>query len=245
MEKTLHEQLVDSNKSALSRYQDLALGTNSLVYLIKYELIMLFASRLPGALGLVVRKKLYPKLFGSVGRNVIFGQGVTVRHGLKIHIGDNVVIDDFATLDAKGSSNTGIRIGDNVIVSRGVVFSCKNGNLQIGNDCTFGFNTLIQAVDESNVVIGNDVLVAAFVYIIGCGPYGTEQLDVPFKKQGIVSKGGIRIDDNVWVGSGVQIMDGVNIGTGAIIASNSVVTKSVEGNVVAAGMPAKMIKRRG
>lgn len=244
MEKTLHDQLVDSNKSALARYQELALGTDSIFYLIKYELIVLFASKLPGALGFLVRKLLYPKLFASVGRNVIFGQGITIRHGLKIHIGDNVVLDDYVTLDAKGHSNKGIKIGDNVIVSRGVVFSCKNGNLEIGKDCTFGFNTLIQAVDESNVSIGDDVLVAAFVYIIGCGPYGTSQLDVPFKKQGIVSKGGIKISDNVWVGSGVQIMDGVNIGTGAIVGSNSVVTKSIAENVISTGIPSKAVKTR-
>lgn len=244
MEKTLHEQLVDSNKSALGRYQDLALGTDSILYLVKYELIVFFASRLPGAFGLLVRKLLYPKLFASVGRNVIFGHGLTVRHGLKIHIGDNVVLDDYVTLDAKGGNNLGIKIGDNVIVSRGVVFSCKDGNLDIGNDCTFGFNTLIQAVGESNVVIGNDVLVAAFVYIIGCGPYGTDLLDVPFKKQGIVSKGGIKIHDNVWLGSGVQIMDGVCIESGAIVGSNSVVTKNIAANVVSAGIPSKPIKTR-
>lgn len=244
MEKTLHEQLVDSEKSAFKRYQDLALGTRSILYLIKYELIMLFASRLPGAAGLVLRKKLYPLLLGTVGRNVIFGQGVTLRHPLKIHLGDNVVIDDYATLDAKGVDNEGIRIGDNVIVSRNVVLSSKNGSLSIGNDCTFGFNTLIQAIDESKVVIGNDVLVAAFVYIIGCGPYGTDEPDVPFKRQGIVSKGGITISNNVWIGSGAQIMDGVKIGTGSIVGSNSVVSKSVESYSVSVGIPSKIVKKR-
>lgn len=244
MEKTLHEQLVDSNKSAFQRYQDLALGTNSLWYLIKYELILLFASWVPGALGLLLRKKLYPSLLGSVGKNAIFGQGVTLRHPLKIHLGDNVVIDDYATLDAKGTDNKGIKIGDDVIVSRDVVFSCKNGNLTVGSGCTFGLNTLVQAIDGSDVDIGNDVLVAAFVYIIGCGPYGTDQLDVPFKKQGIVSKGGIRISDNVWIGSGSQLMDGIEIGTGSIIASNSVVNKSIVSYAVSAGMPAKVIKMR-
>ncbi len=244
MSKTLHEQLVDSDKSAMQRYQELALGTDSFYYLLKYELIMLFASKLPGALGLVVRKKLYPMLLGSVGRNVIFGQGVTLRHGLKVHIGDNVVIDDYVTLDAKGIDNDGMKIGDNVIVSRGVVFSCKNANLYIGSDCTFGINTLVQAVDGSDVVIGNDVLVAAYVYIIGCGPYGTDKLDVPFKKQGIISKGGIHISDNVWLGSGSQIMDGVKIGTGSIVGSNSVVNKSIGTNIVSAGIPSKTLKVR-
>lgn len=244
MNKTLHEQLTDTNKSAFRRYQDLALGTTSFWYLLKYELIMLFVSSLPGALGLVLRKKLYPSLLGSVGRNVIFGQGVTLRHGLKIHIGENTVIDDCVTLDAKGIDNTGILIGNDVIVSRGVVFSCKNGNLKVGSGCTFGLNTLVQAIDGSNVEIGNNVLVAAFVYIIGCGPYGTDELDVPFKKQGIISKGGITISDNVWIGSGAQIMDGVTIETGSIVGSNSVVNKSIGSYKISAGIPNKDIKER-
>jgi len=106
-EETLHEQLTDSSKSAFSRYQDLALGSNSIWYLIKYELIMLFTSWVPGALGLVLRKALYPSILGKVGGNVVFGQGVVIRHGQKITIGDGVIIDDSAVLDAKGSSNTG------------------------------------------------------------------------------------------------------------------------------------------
>ena len=65
---TLHEQLTDENKSTFSRYQDLALGSSSIWYLIKYELIMLFVSWVPGALGLVLRKVFYPFILGSVGR---------------------------------------------------------------------------------------------------------------------------------------------------------------------------------
>jgi len=49
---TLHEQLTDSSKSAFGRYQELALGSDSIWYLIKFELIMLFCSWVPGALGL-------------------------------------------------------------------------------------------------------------------------------------------------------------------------------------------------
>ena len=120
-EGTLHEQLTDSSKSAFGRYQDLALGSDSVWYLLKYELIMLFSSWVPGALGLVMRKFLYPFVLGSVGRNVVFGQGVTIRHGLKIHIGDGVIVDDGAVLDAKGGANKGIQIGANTIDRKSVV----------------------------------------------------------------------------------------------------------------------------
>lgn len=243
-EGTLHEQLTDSNKSAFARYQDLALGSNSVWYLIKYEMIMLFASWVPGALGLVLRKTLYPLILGKIGRNVIFGQGVAIRHGQKITIGDGVIIDDRAVLDAKGGTNSGITIGDNTIISRNVVLSCKNGDIRIGEHCTVGINTLVHAMQGSDVSIGDEVLIGAFCYFIGSGPYGTESLELPFKKQGMFAQGGIQIDNNVWFGSHVQVLDGISIGSGSIVGASSVVNKSVNQFDVVAGVPAKVIKNR-
>lgn len=243
-EGTLHEQLSDPSKSTMQRYQELVLGSSSLWYLIKYELIMLFASWVPGALGLVLRKILYPRILGKVGSKVVFGQGVAIRHGLKISIGDNVFIDDGAVLDAKGSSNNGINIGDNTIISRNVVLSCKNGDIRIGSGCTVGINTLVHAMQGSNVSIGNEVLIGAFSYFIGGGPYRTENLELAFKKQGIIPQGGIEVDDNVWFGSNVQVFDGVSIGSGAIVGASTVANKSVEPYEVVAGVPMKVIKSR-
>jgi acetyltransferase-like isoleucine patch superfamily enzyme len=243
-EKPLHEQLADPNKSAVQRYKELALGQDSWWYLIKYELIVLLCSWVPGALGLVLRKNLYPFLLGKVGKNVIFGQGVTLRHGHKISLGDNVVIDDGVVLDAKGTQNQGIQVGADTIISRNVVLSCKNGDLTIGKACTIGINSLVHAMEGSNVTIGDDVLVGAFCYFIGSGPYVSDQLDVSFKKQGMVPQGGIVVKDNVWLGSNVQILDGVEIGTGAIVGTSAVVNHSVKDYMVVAGVPVKPIKSR-
>lgn len=241
---TLHEQLTDSSKSTMRRYQDLALGSSSIWYLIKFELIMLFTSWVPGALGLLLRKIFYPWVLGAVGANVVFGQGVAIRHGLKVSIGKGVIIDDGAVLDAKGSSNNGIVIGDNTIVSRNVVLSCKNGDITIGSGCTIGINTLVHAMQGSDVVMGDQVLIGAMSYFIGSGPYGTDSLELPFKKQGMLPQGGITIADNVWFGSNVQVLDGVTVGTGSIIGASTVVNKPVEDYAVVAGVPMKMLKSR-
>lgn len=243
-EVTLHEQLTDSNKSSFARYQDLALGTNSVWYLIKFELIMLLSSWLPGALGLVTRKFLYPRILGAVGKNVVFGQNISIRHGMKIQIGNDVIIDDGATLDAKGNDNSGLSIGDGSIISRNVVLSCKNGDISIGSGCTVGISTLVHAMQGSDVSIGDYVLIGAFCYFIGSGPYETESLELPFKKQGVLPQGGINISDNVWFGSNVQVLDGINIGTGSIVGTSSVVNKSVDDFAVVAGVPAKLIRSR-
>jgi acetyltransferase-like isoleucine patch superfamily enzyme len=51
-----------------------------------------------------------------------------LRHPHKI-IGDNVVIDDLCCLDAKGTDNRGITIGNGVFVGRNTILSCKNGDI--------------------------------------------------------------------------------------------------------------------
>lgn len=243
-EGTLHEQLTDGSKSAFSRYQDLALGSESIWYLIKYELIMLFSSWVPGALGLVLRKFFYPFVIHSVGRNVVFGQGVVIRHGNKISLAEGIIVDDGAVLDAKGSSNTGIVVGANTIVSRNVVLSCKNGNISIGSGCTVGMHTLVHAMEGSDVDIGDDVLIGAFGYFIGSGPYVSDDLGLPFKKQGMTPLGGISIANNVWFGSHVQVLDGVSIGSGSIVGASTVVNKSVSEFDVVAGVPMRVLKNR-
>ena len=242
LQKTeLQAALTNENKSALQKYQQLAVGSSSLKALFKYEVLTTLFGSLPGAVGLALRKKFYPLLFGKVGRNVIFGRSITIRHPHKIHIGDNVVIDDYAVLDAKGTDNQGIFIGNNVMIGRNTVISCKNGNINIGNNTNMAMNCFIQSAKEVN--IGNNVLLAAYCYVIGGGDHETERTDVPIIAQGQIVKG-IEIEDNCWIGAGVNILDGVKIDRDSIIGSGAVVNKSVSEFSVAVGVPAKIIKNR-
>jgi len=241
---TFHKQLTDENKSSLQRYRELVLGSDSLSSLIKYELVILLFSGLPGALGLFLRKKFYPAILSKVGKNVIFGRHVSIRHGSKIVLGDNIIIDDNVLLDAKGESNSGISIASNTIISRNCVLSCKGGDINFGANGTLGINSLIHAVEGSNVSIGDDVVIGAYSYFIGGGGYHSEERDVPFKQQGALCRGGVRVDDNVWIGSHVQLLDGVSVGTGCIIGAGAVVTQRIDKYTVSGGVPAKTIKMR-
>lgn len=62
--------------------------------------------------------------------------------------------------------------------------------------------------------------------------------------QPLFSRGGINIEDGVWLGFGVIVLDGVTIGSESIIAAGSVVNKDIPSGVVAAGVPAKIIRTR-
>ena len=58
------------------------------------------------------------------------------------------------------------------------------------------------------------------------------------------TKGGVKIGNDVWIGTAATIHSGVTIGDGAVIASNSVVVKDVEPYSIVGGNPAKFIKWR-
>ena len=122
------------------QYALVTLGTTAVGTLIKFELISLLCSNMPGALGLLLRSKLYPAVLGSVGKNVVFGRGVTLRHPQKISIGSNVIVDDNCVLDAKGETNAGITIGDGVFIGRNTILYCKNGDMEIQDKVNIGAN---------------------------------------------------------------------------------------------------------
>lgn len=238
----MQADLTDPGSSALEKYRELVVGTGGFSTLLVYELLTTLIGPLPGALGLVLRKQLYPLLFESVGRNVVFGRSITLRNPGKIRIGDNVIIDDYAVLDAKGRDNEGITIGNDVLVGRHSAISCKNGNVVIGDNTNIAMNCFIQSAAE--VRIGRNVLFAAYCYVIGGGDHRTDRLDVPIIAQGQVVKG-ITIEDGCWLGAGVKVQDGVTIGSDAIVGSGAVVTRSVPSFGIAVGVPARMVRRRG
>ncbi|HET7695833.1 MAG TPA: hypothetical protein VFK57_09015, partial [Vicinamibacterales bacterium] len=105
------DELFGGGRSAREKYSALVVGRPGWSALLHYELVQLWSQHVPGALGLALRQRLYPTLLGACGRNVIFGQNVTIRHPHKVRIGDNVVIDDNCLVDAKGEANGGITIG--------------------------------------------------------------------------------------------------------------------------------------
>src|SRR5262245_10716823 len=159
------DQLFAKETSAREKYAALVVGKADLGSLLKYELVVTLTQGCPGALGLTLRKALYPSLLGSCGRNVVFGQNVVLRHPHKIHVRDNVVIDDNCLIDAKGESNEGIRIGSGVFIGRNSILSCKNGDIELAQGANIGFSCEIFSV--SRVQIGANVLLAAYRYVIG------------------------------------------------------------------------------
>lgn len=113
----------------------------------------------------------------------------------------------------------------------------KKKTLFIGNNCEFGDNTHIVALNR--VEIGDNVLIASKVFISDTshGKYFGDFPDTPFsvpKGRRLVS-GEVKIGNNVWIGENVVILTGVTIGDGSIIGANSVVTKDISDNSIVVG----------
>lgn len=235
--------LSDHRKSKVQKYQELVIGQTGFSSLVRYELIILSCSWVPGALGLFVRSKLYPLLLGRVGESVTFGTNVVLRHPHKIFIGNNVVIDDHCLLDAKGINNAGIFIGDGVFVGRNSILSCKDGDIRLKDGVNIGFNC--EVFSSGSVTVGENTLIAAYCYLIGGGNYDLTRVDVPFAEQDeLTSKGGIQVERNVWIGANVKVLDGLTIGHDSAIGAGAVVTGSIPAFSVAAGVPARILRHR-
>ena len=236
----VQDDLGDTRTSAREKYSALIVGRPGWDALLKYELVVMFSQSVPGALGLAMRKGLYPLLLGSCGRNVVFGQHVTLRHPHKIHIGDNVVIDDNCLIDAKGTSNAGIRIGSGAFVGRNTILSCKNGDIELGDGANIGFNCEI--FSASHVRVGANVMLAAFCYLIG-GDHEFGDGSRAVLDQGRTSVG-ISVGDGAWLGAGATVLDGVDVGRHAVIGAGAVVRASVPDRSTAVGVPARVIGTR-
>ncbi|MFG6192477.1 acyltransferase [Nonomuraea sp. JJY05] len=127
-----------------------------------------------------------------------------------------------------------LRMGDHCYIA---AHAYVTDDVVMGDDCTVN----PYAVVRGNIVLGNAVRIGAHTSLLGFN-HGTAP-DRPVFRQAITSKG-IRIGDDVWVGSNVVVLDGVTIGDHAVVGAGAVVTKDVPAWAMVAGNPARRIRDR-
>lgn len=132
------------------------------------------------------------------------------------------------------------------------------GKISIGNNTSFGSKVTFGTVNPSAVInigsncyINGTIFCAAKSIIIedDCILSDCELMDtsshgiMPDKRKdpNAVKIKEIFVDKNVWIGSRVIVLPGISIGQNSIIGVNSVVSKNINDNVFAAGIPAKEI----
>lgn len=133
--------------------------------------------------------------------------------GTRIVIEDGAVIDSFVKIKPAGGIGN-VRIGRDSVVNSGCVLYTGNG-----------------------IDIGENVLVAANCVF---APANHEYRDPtrPIRQQGFMpSRGGIVVEDDVWIGAGVILLDGAHIGKGAVIGAGAVVSGRVPAFSLSVGSP--------
>lgn len=219
------KELIDAKRPLAAKYASLFVGKRGLWPLLKYEFIQMFVAPVPGALGLWLRKVFYPRILKKVGRGVVFGRNITLRHPHKIEVGDNTFIDDLAVLDAKGESNAGIRIGANAFIGRNAALSCKEGSIELGDYANLSAGCSL--LSETIIRVGRYAFLAGGCYLVAGGNHPITDTTKPIMFQPSEAKGGIEIGEDVWLGAGVAVLDGVAIGKGSVVGAGAVVAASL------------------
>lgn len=231
-------RLTGDTHSAFALYRDLAVGEASLPAFLYYEFCQMIVSGLPGIAGLGLRSLLYPGLFGKCGRRPAVGRSVVIRRPGASSIGDKVLLDDFSVLDARGPQGS-IELGNYVSIGRFTSIVAKDAKVLLEDGVNIG--SYCRVATQSKVHIGESALIAAYCYI-GPGNHQEGDEEVPLIAREMDLRGGVAIGKHAWIGAHSTIVDGVSIGEGSIIGAHSFVKSDIPAHVLAAGVPARVIR---
>lgn len=150
------------------------------------------------------------------------GRILISRHqNSKIHIGQNCTFNSSSYFNYRG-------LNHRCILQTGT----EDAQIIIGDNCGFSG---VSIVADIGVIIGNNTKIGANTRIGDRDGHPEIYASQPQR---------IIIEDNVWIGMNVTIMKGVTIGKNSIIGAGAIVTKDIPANVIAAGIPCKVIKAR-
>ncbi len=192
---------------------------------------------------------------------------VTVLESWQDDRGNQIVFDGSVTTNVRikftGSNNI-LRIGSPFRIARlAVDFDCDNGiceigpshgvpalmaairvgdgaTVRLGRDVSTTTTVALSAAERSTITIGDDVMMAADVQIRADD--GHPIFDVRSGRRVNMPKP-IRIGNHVWLGFQSCVLGGAVIGDGSVIGMRSIVTRPIPNNVIAAGVPARVVKR--
>ncbi|MDR2418578.1 MAG: sugar O-acetyltransferase [Treponema sp.] len=116
-------------------------------------------------------------------------------------------------------------------------WGCRHVHFGKGIYCNFN----VTFVDDEHIYIGDYCMIAPNVVIATSG----HPILPVLRENHYVYNLPVRIDRNVWIGSGVQIMPGISIGDNSVIGAGSVVTSDIPTNVVAFGVPCRVAREIG
>lgn len=125
-------------------------------------------------------------------------------------------------------------------------FYCEYGvNIHVGRECFVNYNCTF--LDVSPITLGDGVWIGANVTLATPNhPLIAEErlnFDYPDGRHDLEYSEPITIKDGCWICSSVTVCGGVTIGENSVVAAGAVVTRDIPPNSIAAGVPAKVIRK--
>ena len=182
--------------------------------------------------------------FFPPGMVIFIGSDVVIRSRNLLNLGKSVVIGNGVIIDAL--SKQGINIGNftsigemSRLIASGTYTDLGKG-ITIGSNSSLGGFTFIGGA--GGVRIGNEVIAGQWVSFHPEN-HNFDLLDIPIRLQG-VSRKGIFIGDNCWIGAKATFLDGSSVGNGSVVAAGAVVIGPFPENSIIGGIPARIIGKR-
>ncbi|BAY27883.1 hexapeptide repeat-containing transferase [Calothrix sp. NIES-2100] len=187
-----------------------------------------------------LRNLVYRMMFAQLDSQVYIQNGVEFLGSKCLEIRKNVYIFKGVRIDGRGENNR-IYLGNKVAIERNVDIGClDHTSIYIDDETFIGPNVCIAG--PGDIKIGKYCMIASHTGIYANNHNFAEPIE-PIRYQGITRKG-IVIEDDCWLGHGVTVLDGVTIGKGSVIGAGAVVTKDIPPFSVAVGIPATVVKSR-
>jgi acetyltransferase-like isoleucine patch superfamily enzyme len=133
-----------------------------------------------------------------------------------------------------------IRIGARSTIHPGAMLLSYGGFIRLGARCSVNPYSVLYG--HGGLDIGDNVRIAAHCVIIPAN-HGTALDGGPMASQPL-SKRGIHIGNDVWLGAGVCVLDGAVIGDGCVVAAGAVVRGELAPHAIYGGIPARLLGRR-
>jgi acetyltransferase-like isoleucine patch superfamily enzyme len=134
-----------------------------------------------------------------------------------------------------------LTIGEGTLLEPGCWLTlAPDARIEIGAGCFLNRNVMIAA--HESVTIGDHTMFANGCFV-GDAEHRYDDPETPITWQGFTSKGSVRIGANCWFGVHCAVTSGVTVGDRCVIGANSVVNRDVEGGTIAAGVPAREIRK--
>jgi len=180
--------------------------------------------------------------YGKIPRLLFLGKNVSFFYTANMQFGKFVQIGEGAHLSALGKGP--LELGNNVNIgaySRVVIsqtFQDLGSHIKIGDNV--GLGDFAHLGGAGGLEIGPDCIIGAY---LSCHPenHNFEDPGTLIRHQG-VSRKGIKVGANCWIGAKVTILDGVTVGDNCVIAAGAVLTKSFPANTIIGGVPAKVLR---